>query len=103
MWLIFTSLAAVITTAIWLVAAKKDEYRLALLSLIFWGTTIMVFVDHVMGYLAEGGEFFEITSDAALLGTILVIVALMIWELVLLFDRLKTRSFAETKQKDNAI
>ena len=44
----------------------------------------MVSVDHIMGYLMEGGEFFEVTIDATILGIILLIAALVIWEIVLL-------------------
>ena len=86
MWLVVVSLAAVITTAIWYAKDTDGKYKLSFLSMIFWGTTIMVFVDHVMGYIAEGGEFLEMIPDATLLGVVLVIVALMVWEAVLLFD-----------------
>lgn len=57
---------------------------LRLLSLIIWGATIMVFVDHVMGYLMEGGEFFELTAEATVLGFVLLIAALVVWEIALL-------------------
>ena len=85
MWLVIVSLLAVIVTAIWY-AIDDSKYKLGFLSLILWGTTIMVFVDHVLGYLAEGGEFFEVTGDAALLGVVLVIIALIVWEIVLLIS-----------------
>jgi len=84
MWLILTSLAAVITTAIWYIKAPDDKYKLGFLSLIFWGATLMWFVDHLMGYLMEGGEFFEINLDAMILGVVVIIVALITWEIVLL-------------------
>ncbi len=84
MWLIMTALAAVITTAIWYIKAPEGKYKLGLLSLIFWGATLMWFVDHVMAYLAEGGEFFEINLDATLLGLSVIIFALLVWEIVLL-------------------
>jgi hypothetical protein len=86
MWLILTALAALITTAIWYVKAPDDKYKLGLLSLFFWGAAIMWLVDHVMAYLSEGGEFFEISTDAALLGVSVIILALMIWEIVLLIS-----------------
>ena len=84
MWLIMTSLAAIITTLIWYIRAPEDKYKLGLLSLIFWGATLMWFVDHVMAYLTEGGEFFEINLDATLLGLSVIILALLVWEIVLL-------------------
>lgn len=84
MWLIMTLLAAIITTVIWYSKAPEDKYKLGLLSLIFWGATLMWLVDHIMAYLTEGGEFFEINLDATLLGVSVIILALLVWEIVLL-------------------
>jgi hypothetical protein len=84
MWLILTALAAIITTVIWYVKAPADKYKVGLLSLFFWGATVMWFVDHVMAYISEGGEFFEINLDATLLGVTVIILALLVWEIVLL-------------------
>jgi len=84
MWLIMTALAAIITTVIWYIKAPQDKYKLGLLSLMFWGATIMWLVDHVMAYLTEGGEFFEINLDATLLGISVIILALFVWLIVLL-------------------
>lgn len=84
MYLIITSLAAVTTTAIWYIKAPEDKYKVGLLSLFFWGATLMWLVDHVVAYLTEGGEFFEISSDATLLGLAVIILALIVWEIVLL-------------------
>jgi hypothetical protein len=85
-WLIMTAFAAIITTAIWYIKAPDDKYKLGLLSLIFWGATLMWLVDHVMAYLTEGGEFFETNLDAALLGITVIILALLIWVIVLLIS-----------------
>jgi len=84
MWLIMTALAAIITTAIWYTRAPEDKYKLGLLSLFFWGATLMWLVDHLVAYLTEGGEFFEINLDAALLGVAVIVLALFVWEIVLL-------------------
>ncbi len=85
MWLVILAFAAAIVTAIWY--AKDDgQYKLGLLSMILWGATIMVFVDHTLGYLMEGGEYLEVSIDATILGIVLVIVALIIWEIVLLIE-----------------
>ncbi len=85
MWLIILAFAAVITTAIWY-AFDDGKYRLSNLCFILWGATIMVFVDHVMGYMEEGGDFIEMTANATLLGIVLLIVAMMIWEAILLWN-----------------
>jgi len=80
-----TTLAAVIATAIWYISDEAREiYNIGFLNLILWGTAIMVFVDHVIGYLSEGGEFIETTPDAILLSIIMLIAAILIWEIVLL-------------------
>jgi peptidoglycan biosynthesis protein MviN/MurJ (putative lipid II flippase) len=84
MWLIMTSLAAIVTTIIWYVKAPEDKYKLGLLSLMFWGATFMWLVDHVMAYLTEGGDFFEINLDATMLGVSVIILALLAWLIVLL-------------------
>jgi hypothetical protein len=82
MWLIMTSLAAVITTAVWYIKAPEDKYKLGLLSLLFWGAALMWFVDHLMAYLIEGGEFLEINLDATLLGLSVIMFALLVWVIV---------------------
>lgn len=84
MWLIVLAMASALSTALWYSKAENDVYMLKLLSLILWGASIMVFVDHVMGYLMEGGEFLEISAEATVLGFVLLITALVIWEVVLL-------------------
>ena len=84
MWLMMTSLAAIIATAIWYANTPEDKYKFGLLSLFFWGATLMWLVDHVIAYLTEGGEFLEISLDAALLGFAIIILALLVWGIVLL-------------------
>jgi len=84
MWLIILAFAAAIATPIWYSKAEEDKCMLKLLCLILWGATIMVLVDHVMGFLMEGGEFLELTVDATVLGFAMLTAALVIWEIVLL-------------------
>jgi hypothetical protein len=68
----------------WYSKAENDKYMLRLLCIILWGATIMVFVDHAMGYLMEGGEFLEMTTEATVLGVVLLTAALVVWEIALL-------------------
>ncbi len=84
MFFIITALAAIISTIIWYKNAPEDKYMLNNLSLIYWGTTLMWFVDHVIAYLTEGGAFFEITLDATLLGITVVLLGLLVWLIILL-------------------
>lgn len=88
MWLIILAIAAVTTTVLWYF--KDDgKYRLNVLSLIFWGATIMVFVDHAMG-IAEDAlaghevEFIEVSLPAFMLGIFLVCIGTALWELYLI-------------------
>ncbi|MEM2466718.1 MAG: hypothetical protein QXZ47_05460 [Candidatus Bathyarchaeia archaeon] len=84
MWLVVLAFAAAIATPIWYAKAEEDKYMLKLLCLILWGATIMVLVDHIMGFLMEGGEFLELTVDATVLGFIMLTAALITWEIILL-------------------
>lgn len=84
MWLILTAFAAIASTVIWYINAPEDKYKLGLLSFIFWGATLMWVADHVVAYLMEGGEFFEINLDASLLAVSVILVALLVWLIVLL-------------------
>ncbi len=86
MFLIMTSLAAVITTIIWYAKSPNDKYKLGLLSLMFWGATIMWLVDHIMAFASEGGEFFEINTDATMLGFAVIVLALTVWAIVLVIS-----------------
>ena len=84
MWLLVLAFSAAVSTAVWYSMAEHDRYMLKFLSLMLWGATIMVFVDHLMGYLMEGGEFLEISVDATLLGFTLLTAALIVWNVAIL-------------------
>jgi len=87
-----TVIAAIAVTAIWYI--KPKVYKLDLLSLMLWGTSIMILVDHVLGY--EGGEFLEVQTDGlitngTLLGIVMIIPILIIWEIILIISRPKEK------------
>jgi len=84
MWLLFLFSAAIFTTALWYIWDKSEKYAVSILALIYWGATIMVFVDHTLGYLMEGGEYFDTSLDACILGSILVLMGAVIWEIFLI-------------------
>jgi len=46
----------------------------------------MWLVDHVMAYLMEGGEFFELNLDATMLGISIILLALIVWMLILVIS-----------------
>ena len=93
MWLVTTVIAAIMVTAIWYI--KPKIYKLDLLSLMLWGTSIMILVDHVLGY--DGGEFLEVQTDGLitngiLLGFVMIIPILILWEIILIMSHQKEKS-----------
>jgi hypothetical protein len=92
MYFLVTASAAIIVTIIWYIHAPEDKHKLSVLGFIFWGGTLMWFVDHVLAYLMEGGEFFEISLDATLLGVTVVLTGLLVWTIVLLVSDPKKSS-----------
>ena len=92
MWLITTLIAAIAVTAVWYL--KPKIYKLDILSLMLWGTSIMILVDHIIGY--EGGAFLELETDglitnATLLGIIMLIPVLILWAVLLIVNKPKTK------------
>ncbi len=80
MWLITTFFVALITTLLWFLLKRK--YKLGFLSLMLWGATIMILVDHLLGY--EGGKFLKMETDGMikngiLLGIVMLIPVFFIW------------------------
>ncbi|MCK5460924.1 hypothetical protein KAI58_02985 [Candidatus Gracilibacteria bacterium] len=90
MWLITTFISALIATLLWYLL--KKEYKLDFLSLMLWGATIMILVDHLLGY--EGGPFIELETDGLiksglLLGLLMLIPVLIMWLIVLFIPNIK--------------
>jgi hypothetical protein len=84
MWLLTTFIAAFISTLLWFIF--RGKYKLGFLSLMLWGATIMILVDHVLGY--EGGQFLEVETDgpiknSAVLGILMLLPVLVIWTISL--------------------
>ena len=87
MTLLLTVFAAVITTAIWY--QKNDKtLLLGLLCWMFWGASIMWFVDAVFEYIELRAEYFtpalEDMINDSFLGLSVIALALVIWIVVLL-------------------
>ena len=90
MWLITSLIAALAVTAVWIVAPKK--YQLGFLGLMLWGLSIMVLIDHILGY--EGGAFIEMETDGMItnglvLGIAMLIPIFTIWEISLVHAKMK--------------
>jgi hypothetical protein len=93
MWLVTTLIAAIAVTAIWYV--KPKIYRLDILSLMLWGTSIMILVDHILGF--DGGEFIQLETDGlitngTLLGIVMLIPIFVLWEVILITSKPKAKS-----------
>ncbi|MFH1404298.1 MAG: hypothetical protein ABIH11_08530 [Candidatus Altiarchaeota archaeon] len=83
-------MAAILVTAVWAYTPKK--YKLGDLALMLWGLSIMVFIDHVLGY--EGGPFIEMEAgglieSGTVLGLAMLIPVFIIWEIQLVISKLK--------------
>ena len=90
MWLITTAIFAVVSSLLALLLSGK--YRLGTLSLMFWGATLMIFIDHLIGWLREGGPFLEIetegwVSSSIVLGMLMAVPVIACWIGMLLLKR----------------
>jgi hypothetical protein len=90
MWLITTAFAAIIFTSLWVIFKKR--FKLGFLSLMLWGATIMILVDHLLGY--TGGSFVEtetggLIQNATLLGILMLTPIFVIWLSSILLPKLK--------------
>ena len=88
MTLLITIIAAVAATVCWYANDKRDEYKLGVLSLIYWGASLMWFMDFVFEYAELKTEYFsqsfsDILNDS-LLGVTVVVLGLAAWIVVLL-------------------
>ena len=88
MTLLITVFAAIISTIIWYRSSARDDMKLGVLSLMFWGASIMWFVDAIFEYAELQEKFFtpalrDMLNDTYL-GFSVVALGLVIWLVVLL-------------------
>ena len=88
MTLLITVFAAIITTVIWYKNAPDSSMQLGTLCLMYWGASIMWFVDAVVEYSEIGAQFFmqdgaDMLNDLYL-GLCVVALGLIIWLVILL-------------------
>jgi hypothetical protein len=89
MTLLITVFAAVISTVIWYQNAPQSKMRIGTLALMYWGASIMWFVDAIFEYAKLTDEFFapagaDMLNDA-FLGLSVVAFGLVIWLVIVLF------------------
>jgi hypothetical protein len=88
MWFITTLFFAITATVLCYVL--KNRYKLGFLCLMLWGATIMILVDHLLGY--EEGIFFEfktegLVTNASLLGVLMLIPVFIVWLIALVVSK----------------
>lgn len=87
MTLLITVFAAVISTVVWY-TRKNDDLKISMLALMYWGASIMWFIDAIYEYAELHAEYFvpaaqDMVNDA-FLGFAVVALGLIIWLIRLL-------------------
>lgn len=102
MTLLITLFAAIISTICWY-RSHDDKMKLSFLTLMFWGASIMWFVDAIFAFIEEGAEAFapapaDMLNDAYL-GLAVVALGLVIWIVRLLLSDPQGRLKAALSKK----
>ena len=88
MTLLITVFAAIITTVIWYMSSQRKTLRLGTLALMYWGASIMWFVDAVFEFIELREEFFSPSQadmiNDSYLGFCVVALGLIIWLAIVL-------------------
>ena len=88
MTLLITLIAAVAATLVWYTNEKARMLKISTLCYMFWGASIMWFVDAVVEYIELRAEYFtpaiEDMVNDTFLGFSVVVLALVIWAVVIL-------------------
>ena len=87
MTLLLTVFAAVVSTVVWY-RRKNDDMKIEVLCFMFWGASLMWFVDAVFEFAELKAEYFTPSAQDMLndtfLGLSVIALALVIWLAVLL-------------------
>ena len=89
MTLLITVIAAIISTIVWY-NTTNNKMHIGTLSLMYWGASLMWFVDAIVEYFEIGAEYFtpaiEDMINDAYLGISAVAFGLIIWLVILLIN-----------------
>ena len=103
MTLLTTVFAAIICTVIWYRHAPADEMKISILCLMYWGASIMWFVDAIFEYAELKAAYFapslEAMANDLYLGLSVVALGLVVWLVVLLIKDPKGVVKAALKRK----
>jgi hypothetical protein len=83
MTLLITFIAAIIVTVIWYTNSGARELGVGLMCYMYWGASLMWFVDAIFEYAEMGAEYFtpaaaDMLNDAYL-GLCVAVLGLIIW------------------------
>lgn len=88
MTLLTAVFAAIASTIVWYLCPSRKEMQLGTLTLMFWGASLMWFVDAIYEYIEMGASYFTpVASDMLndfFLGISVVALGLIIWLVILL-------------------
>lgn len=88
MTLLLTIIVAVISTLIWYTNKSARELKIGTLCYMYWGASIMWFVDAVFEYSELGAEFFNPSYTDMIndfyLGFSVIAFSLLLWIVILL-------------------
>lgn len=88
MTLLLTLIAAVVSTIVWYTSENARMMKISILCYMFWGASIMWFVDAIVEYAELRAEYFTPAAADMLndtfLGMAVIALALLIWVIVLL-------------------
>ena len=87
MTLLVSTVAAIVCTLLWYQLLGREDYKLGTLALMFWGASLMWFVDAVVEYMEMGAEYFVPEAGDMLndffLGLCVVALGMIIWMVIL--------------------
>ncbi len=90
MTLLTSVLAAITATIVWYFCDRRRELKIGFLSLMFWGASLMWFVDAIFEYAELGADYFVPAGSDMLndffLGLSVVALGMIIWLVSLLFS-----------------
>ena len=88
MTLLVTVFAAIICTVIWYNKAPKDDMKVIILCYIYWGASLMWFIDAIFEYAELHAKYFTPAPEEMLndffLGLTVVALGLIVWLVILL-------------------
>ena len=88
MTLLVTVFAAVVSTVVWYKKAPQDEMKISVLCWMYWGASLMWFVDAIFEYAELKADYFSPAAADMLndlfLGLSAVALGLVIWLVILL-------------------